>query len=547
MGKKVIVAFLFALLGVAGIAQAAPQVPGVWAISIDAKGQKKFKKNIVAYKGDMVLMVEIRSGAKILDNGAIQYNPGGTIEVFIHDPREPETSPWFEKDGERVASSRKNEASISGAYVEEMQRAFPGETLNGISLEYRLRLKQLEKLEEARDEAKRGSADWSLRHERYLGAGTRFVAWLKMSPFPDMIGSWEKIFAKAAKRGREEFLAARGQAAQDSIKEAPADEVLIEVLDELGYPAEKVICYESTHLRITSVRGVLSPEEVEDGLRYGEMVIEQFRKELVDPYVAEDFKDVFQDRISAEWIFVPDSGKVYRGVSEQYLQSNWDRDVERRLEIGGERIDGHHNKLFRFLRRWREGDHLHGQIVHQVGHMLAGLHFGNEEGRMDQDWLSEAVAWWLSFEMMGVNQVTCIAFHYETGGTRSDKTKDKEGGEKTLGVGRRGKLNEVALTRGQPIERLALKTLFQMGDADVAKGWSFFDYLVREEGKNAQLWLRMAGKLSLERSTMIAAWREGATKLLEVPPGRSLKVLEERWRDWAVDMQDTSEDSRRRR
>jgi hypothetical protein len=46
---------------------------------------------------------------------------------------------------------------------------------------------------------------------------------------------------------------------------------------------------------------------------------------------------------------------------------------------------------------------------------------------------------------------------------------------------------------------------------------------------------------------MIAAWREGATKLLEVPPGRSLKVLEERWRDWAVDMQDTSEDSRRRR
>ena len=547
MGMRFILAAFLALIMGTGLAKAAPQVDGVWAISVDTKGQKKFKSNIVSYKGDMVLMVEIRSGARILKNGAIQYNPGGTIEVFIHDPKKPEMSPWFEKDGERIASSRKTEASISGGYVVEMQRAFPGETLNGISLEYRLRIDQLDKLEDARDEAKRGSADWSLRHERYLGAGTRFVSWLKMSPFPAAVAGWEKSFAKAARRGREEYLAARGQSALDSVKKAPADEVLLEVLEELGYGSQKVICYESTHLRITSVRGVLSPEEVQDGLRYGELVMEQFRKELVDPYVAEDFKDVFQDRISAEWIFVPDSSKAYRGVSEKYFQSNWSRDVERRLEIGGERIDGHHEKLFRFLRRWREGDHLHGQIVHQVGHMLAGLHFGNEEGRMDQDWLSEAVAWWLSFEMMGVNQVTCIAFEYDKGGTRSDKTKDKKGGEKTFGVGRRAKLNQVALTKGQPIERLALKTLFQMDDGDVAKSWSFFDYLVREEGRSAQLWLRAAGKLSLERDSMIAAWREAATKLLGVPPGQSLRVLEDRWKDWAIDMQDTSDDARRRK
>jgi hypothetical protein len=86
-----------------------------------------------------------------------------------------------------------------------------------------------------------------------------------------------------------------------------------------------------------------------------------------------------------------------------------------------------------------------------------------------------------------------------------------------------------------------------MDDADVAKSWSFFDYLVREEGKNAQLWLRAAGKLSLDRASMIAAWREAATKLLGVPPGRSLRVLEDRWKDWAIDMQDTSDDVRRRR
>lgn len=547
MWKRTILSILAVLPLGSELVQATPQADGVWAITINEKGQKKFKDSVVTYKGEKVLMVEIRSGARIIKSGAIQYNPSGTIEVFIHDQKKPEMSPWYEKDGERVASSRKTEASVSGSYVRELQRAFPGETLNGISLEYRLRLEQMEKLEDARDEAKRGSSDWRLRHERYLGSGTRFISWLKVSPFPGAVKGWEKTFAKASKKGREEYIAARGKAGQGSIKKAEADEILLDVLEELGYGREKVICYESTHLRITSVRGVLSSEEVEGGLRYGEMVIEQFRKELVDPYVAEDFKDVFKDRISAEWIFVPDSAKAYRGVSENYFQSNWDRDVERRLEIGGERIDGHHSKLFRFLRRWRDGDHLHGQIVHQVGHMLAGLHFGNEEGRMDQDWLSEAVAWWLSFELMGVNQVTCIAFHYDTGGTRSDKTKQKKGGEKTFGVGRRAKLNQVALTKGQPIERLALKTLYQMDDTDVAKAWSFFDYLVREEGKNAQLWLRTAGKLSLERSSMIAAWREAATKLLGVPPGRSLRVLEDRWRDWAIDMQDTSEDNRRRR
>ena len=62
-----------------------------------------------------------------------------------------------------------------------------------------------------------------------------------------------------------------------------------------------------------------------------------------------------------------------------------------------------------------------------------------------------------------------------------------------------------------------------------------------------QRWLRLAGALSLERSTFIAAWREAATELLGVGPGKSLRVLDERWRDWALDMQDTSDDPRRKR
>ena len=143
--------------------------------------------------------------------------------------------------------------------------------------------------------------------------------------------------------------------------------------------------------------------------------------------------------------------------------------------------------------------------------------------------------------------MTCIEFRYDKNATQSKQRRVGEKGEKSFDMGLRAKLNSVALAQGRPVEQLAIKTLFEMDDADVAKSWSFYDYLVRREGEQAQRWLRLAGALSLERSSFIAAWREAATELLGVGPGKSLRVLDERWRDWALDMQDTSDDPRRKR
>lgn len=535
-----------ALLG-AALALASPAAAQILAVRVDAKAQKKLEDYLGEFRGHPVVFGEAYTGLTIGENGAISYNPAGTVELFVLDPKDPGTTPWEEKKGKREPSSKRNVVAFSGGSIEKIDLALPDETLLGLAREYRLRDSQLQLLLDARDEAQRGSAEWKQRQERYLGAGKRFAQWLRSVGMPKAAKDLEKAAGKEERRGREDALAARGKAAQDSFHKAEADPRLVEILSGLGVDADRIQCFETVHLRVTTTPALLPPEDLEAALRFGEEAIELFRKELLDPYEAEDFPDRIPDKVFAEWILVPFQDELFRGTSEKYMGSDWSRDVEARQQIGGERIDGTQAKPFRFLRKWREDDRFIPMVAHQAGHAIAGLHYGNEEGRMGQDWLSEAVAWWLSFELLGRNDMTCIEFRYDKNSTQSKQRRIGEKGEKSFDMGLRAKLNAVALSNGRPVEQLAIKTLFEMDDADVAKSWSFYDYLIRREGEAAQRWLRLAGELSLDRGTFIASWREAATQLLAVDPGKSLRVLDERWRDWALDMQDTSDDPGRRR
>lgn len=541
-------AHLTGLLVIVGVlALGAPASAQILAVRIDEKAQKKLKDYLGEFRGHPVVFGEAHTGLNIGEGGAISYNPAGTIELCVLDPKDPGETPWVEKKGKRQPAGKRNVVAFTGSSIVKIDLALPDETLLGLAREYRLRDSQMQLLLDARDEAQRGSADWKQRQERYLGAGRRFAQWLRSVGMPKAAKGLEKAVGKEERRGREEALAARGKAAEDSFRKAEPDPQLVQVLTGLGIDADRIQCFETVHLRVTTTPALLPPEDLEAALRFGEQAIELFRKELLDPYEAEDFPDRIPDKVFAEWILVPFRDEMFRGVSEQYMGSNWSRDVEARQRIGGERRDGTQEKPFRFLRKWREDDRFIPMVAHQAGHAIAGLHYGNEQGRMGQDWLSEAVAWWLSFELLGRNDMTCIEFRYDKNATQSKQRRVGEKGEKSFDMGLRAKLNSVALAQGRPVEQLAIKTLFEMDDADVAKSWSFYDYLVRREGEEAQRWLRLAGALSLERSSFIAAWREAATELLGVGPGKSLRVLDERWRDWALDMQDTSDDPRRKR
>ena len=85
-----------------------------------------------------------------------------------------------------------------------------------------------------------------------------------------------------------------------------------------------------------------------------------------------------------------------------------------------------------------------------------------------------------------------------------------------------------------------------MDDADLAKSWSFFDYVARKRGAAGQRWLRAAGKHSLERGTFIERWRESAATILEVEPAQAFRSLEASWRDYASTAQAPARGKRKR-
>jgi hypothetical protein len=96
--------------------------------------------------------------------------------------------------------------------------------------------------------------------------------------------------------------------------------------------------------------------------------------------------------------------------------------------------------------------------------------------------------------------------------------------------------NAIALELGRPIDQLARKSLFELDDADLAKSWSFLDYIARAEGKPGQLWLRSAGEHSHNDKTFLAEWRTDAARILGVGEADAFKAMDARWRQFAETM-----------
>jgi hypothetical protein len=112
-------------------------------------------------------------------------------------------------------------------------------------------------------------------------------------------------------------------------------------------------------------------------------------------------------------------------------------------------------------------------------------------------------------------------------------------------IGLRDYYNALALERGPPIEKLALKSLFELDDADFAKSWSFFDYLAHKESKNAQLFLRAACNMARNQDTFIKDWRARAEEIFEAHGKDVFELLETRWREYAQAGQATGDSKRK--
>ena len=500
------------------------------------KVAKKYSKHLVEWRGQPCIVGEPMKGI-VIEDGQIKYSPEGPNELFVADPAKPEDQPYYFLDGEKHPSSKRNRLVIQGRHIEGIGVMMADETLAGLSKEYTLRMAQIEEFEEDRDRFEKGTADWSARHARLVTALEKMRMWLESTAFPGALKRIDKQLKKEQKYATG-HIEARAEAAMESIREVDVPEGIQRIAKDQFGGAHNFRAMESMHLRMYYV-DEFTDEQVRQALVIGEEVIEGFRNTFVDPYVSETYPDYIPDTIFHEFLFVPDTDEAHMAYSGGFWNVDWTRDREKRLEISGGVTIG----MGAFRSYWRNSQlDLPGIVCHRLGHALAALHYGGGKVQyLPQDWISEALGYHISFEHLGRNSVTCKAFHNDNPEYVKREFEPKEEGEKSIGTGRRDTYNEIALQFGRPIDQLALRELYEMDDADLAKSWSFFDYVLRKEGYEGQLWLQAAGKYSRDKQTFIAKWREAAATALGVEPREAFRDVETRWRAFASGEQDTSD------
>jgi hypothetical protein len=500
----------------------------------DEKAAKKFEERVVMVNGRQAVLGEPKVGITVDGNG-ITRNPNVMIELWVADPDDPAIPAYaLDRKGDVQPGSKKTILRVDGSALPTEDYAtivMRDESIPSLSREFVLRRDAIDALRAQRDTLDRTTTEWAAQHLQVVTEMEGLQTWLANTLWPKYAAEkYEKEIVKEAKAHKGQAVRARHDKALASLKPGEVPAKLLELSQELSQGTDKFNVRETQHMRVYFI-DTITAEAVEEALKLGEEVIEGFRARFVDPYLGADYADQIPDDVFQEFLFTPTDADKFVGYTKGYWGIDWSQRREERIEMGGGRSDGSTRTKYRSWRKYDENMDLQGMVCHQLGHALAGLHYG-PAGNIKQDWLSEALGYYLSFEFLARNTVTCKAFDSARSGYVK-KERERTEGEKTVGEGRRDLYNAIALELGRPIDQLARKDLFELDDADLAKSWSFFDYIARSEGKPGQLWLRSAGKHSHNAQTFIAAWRKDAATILGVDEGEAFKALDARWRSFA--------------
>ena len=455
------------------------------------------------------------------------------------------------RKGELVPTSKKFVLGLNGSYIATngiAKFSSAGETFGGLSREYGVRQEIIDEIKQERDSQDKGSGEWFRQHTRYVSANKRLHAWLSNTCYTKAAEKLGKAIKKEEKVIVKQAQEYRLATAIESIRGVDTPEDLVESSGVISNGLVKFGVVESQHCRLIFPTSDVDEDQAKGLLELAETAIDGFKIEYVDPYVdGISFKDNIPDGQFIEWFFTPvedpEDTTMYAAYYEEYYKLNWGKDRERVLKTGGTRtrLAAPHRKLN--YRRLQENNDLEGTITHHVGHCLASFHYNGGGEFQQMAWLPEAVAYHVSFEMLGRNSVTCVAFHEEQARKYREAPRDDEDiheGEKTMMRGTRDVFNSMALAEGPKIEVLALKRLVELNDADLAKSWSLYDYIVRKKGLVGQQWLRAGAKVSANRGKMINEWRESSDALFEVEGKDVFKMINDSWRHFAETGQDTS-------
>lgn len=511
----------------------------------DQKIANRYKDNLIIFKGEYVVVGEAFSNLKVdAVNGQISYeNPSNRgIEIVVADPSDPTKIP-YEMDGDKKKIiGKKAKLSLSVDDIATYSIYMREGSLPGMAADYSARRDVVEAERAARDKHAKGSPEYMAAHQKMLSQMERLHAWLEGGLYPLAAEKMAKELAKERKVVAAEAATVRLDKAKGSVKDAATHPELVRLAEEISGGSDKHKTQESLHCRIIYREGI-DDARVRELLVLAEEIINGFRVDFVDPYVDAEYEDYIEERMFIEWLFnyddIPKAEKYMTG----FYKMGWDpKHKEEALKAAGAGT----RRAFapEYCYHWRTDDSadLEGMVTHNLGHVLANIHYDKRRAGMQQDWLEEGVGLFVSLEWLGRNSVNCKAF--EEPGKYINRRKIE--GSKTAQMGQRDWYNAMAVEAGAPIDKLVLKTLFEMGDGDLAKSWSFFDWLAKSGGKDGQLLLRQCCDKSRARATFIKDWRVKAEEIYEITGQDVFDVIDKRWKEFAETGQELGDSPKKR-
>jgi hypothetical protein len=524
---------LAALVAAALAAPARAQV--IYVAFKDARTAKHLEKNCIVRDGAPVLVGEIKAGVNF-DGHTFHYQGDkGNNEFWVVDTSDPAHVPYDVVDGKPAPSKAKGAVvTLKGAEIQNIQFLMRSNSLYGLAREYAQRKAALADLQKSRDATKKGSPEWMLAHGRYVGELERLATWLQTTIYPEAAKKLEKEVVQQRKVVAKEAAVQRLTAALASIKVVPTPPKLTELAKTLNV-TEAIHVQESVHLRATYLAS-LTDERVKELLEIGEKIIDAFRVAEVDPYLGDDFKDRIPDTPIVEFWFGPSETNAHEHFLTDWYGLSWGSHKAERLAA----LAGSYRRKQppEYLEYWKIADNkdFEAIVAHDLGHVLANLHWNDDRPEATlPEFLSEGLGYDFALDWLGRNSVTCKEFVEE----QYAKPKGAKEAERSLLMGELEIYTQSALKSGPPCDTLIKKQLAQMGDADLAKSWSFLEFVLTKTGKPGQLWLRGLCDLANTAPGEVKPLRALTERLFGIENQDAFKVLDERWRAHAEELQKT--------
>ncbi len=518
---------------VAGAAEA--QIAGVWLK--DEKTAKRYKKWVRQKEGRFFIPGEPWVG--------LDYNPetngfnrvqNQPISLIWLDNAKPDARPYkLDEARRRIDINKKAIVMIqpgdlpAGNYAWMVMR---DESLEGLRRAWSTLEADLEALTTATKGLKKGTPEYAGAWERVARMQARQQSWLRSTWRGEAAAKMDKAVAKtwkkaAAKQAKDKAREA-GRTHDVDAEEMAALNAALREVDPLA--AFKLLGLESAHIRIT-YPDTMSTAAVAGLLKMGEEVIADFRAEYVRPHL-DWVADKIPDKVFQHFVFLP-SARAREGLYEKFYKLSWGSGVDRQRSLGVKGSGSRGVRGIEYFSYWlHDGVDTAGIVTHRLGHTLMNLHFARGRRGENQPWLGEAFGYAVSYNYLNKNTVTCVAW----GKNEYARAKVEEV-DKPIELGLRAKFTSLALDEGLPVTRLFTMKLFEMNGVDLAKAWSFLDFLVREKPRQGlEFLVALVGhaKQGAKTSGLVEKARQDANGIFNATAGQDVyDILEHDWRAYA--------------